>query len=382
MKVVIYGFGRFGRKIYDCLKKEPGINIVNIIDNRYQDKEIDDDAIDKLCSLSEFMEHKVEVDNIIVAILNPRDAFSAWESIKDLGITIYRVPTMFFDFFEEIKASEVLASLIDITKNNLPYLEMHIQDNCNLNCKGCAHYAPLFEDNELSFEEFERDIKQLRSIFSGDIFEIRLMGGEPLLNNQLDKFIKVVRYYFKYTDIRLVSNALLLNSIRDEAIQAIALNNITIDVSEYPPNLQIRERIDLFAVTNKIRIHWVENTRKDNNFSKTLSLVSNPQKERSHCENNLSCINVYRGRYAKCPQLMYINKFNSFFKTDIPNSGIYDLYNEKICANNFIENIKRTEKICGHCNMTEPKWIEWTCYSKGEVPLIQDWLIDEDYCKC
>ena len=28
----------------------------------------------------------------------------------------------------------------------MPHIELHISDKCNLNCKGCTHFSPLFED--------------------------------------------------------------------------------------------------------------------------------------------------------------------------------------------------------------------------------------------
>ena len=45
----------------------------------------------------------------------------------------------------------------------LPYLEFHIADHCNLNCKACEHYSGLVhEEIFTNYEKFERDLPILR----------------------------------------------------------------------------------------------------------------------------------------------------------------------------------------------------------------------------
>jgi molybdenum cofactor biosynthesis enzyme MoaA len=76
-------------------------------------------------------------------------------------------------------------------KNNpmLPYIvETHLVDHCNLNCKGCSHFASLVPGEVFTdIEIFKRDIARLSQIFI-DVYEIRLMGGEPLLHPDIDTF--------------------------------------------------------------------------------------------------------------------------------------------------------------------------------------------------
>jgi molybdenum cofactor biosynthesis enzyme MoaA len=51
------------------------------------------------------------------------------------------------------------------TKNILPYLEFHLTDHCNLNCKGCSHFCSIANENYLSMESFLKDMKRLSEIF-------------------------------------------------------------------------------------------------------------------------------------------------------------------------------------------------------------------------
>ena len=56
----------------------------------------------------------------------------------------------------------------DITELSLqkmrgPYIsfEYHLNDHCNLNCKGCDHFSPLAEEKFTNYEQFEKDMFSL-----------------------------------------------------------------------------------------------------------------------------------------------------------------------------------------------------------------------------
>ena len=56
-------------------------------------------------------------------------------------------------------------------------LELHVTDHCNLNCKGCSHYAPIADKFYISLgklEEYYNNIKNHGLIFFSTL---RLMGG-------------------------------------------------------------------------------------------------------------------------------------------------------------------------------------------------------------
>lgn len=42
-------------------------------------------------------------------------------------------------------------------KPTLPYIEMHLVDHCNLNCRSCSHYSPVSPERFASPEEADRD---------------------------------------------------------------------------------------------------------------------------------------------------------------------------------------------------------------------------------
>jgi len=66
-------------------------------------------------------------------------------------------------------------------KPELRYVELHLTDHCNLNCKGCGHYCPLAPPQYADLQQYHSDMRRLRQLFR-NVRTIRLMGGEPLLH--------------------------------------------------------------------------------------------------------------------------------------------------------------------------------------------------------
>lgn len=47
----------------------------------------------------------------------------------------------------------------------MPHIELHISDKCNLNCRGCTHFSPLYNEIGAVFEEKIDDIKKIKRLF-------------------------------------------------------------------------------------------------------------------------------------------------------------------------------------------------------------------------
>ena len=51
-------------------------------------------------------------------------------------------------------------------KPELEYLETHLVDHCNLNCKACTHFCPLVKNKYFhNIDNFKKDIKVLSQKF-------------------------------------------------------------------------------------------------------------------------------------------------------------------------------------------------------------------------
>ena len=107
----------------------------------------------------------------------------------------------------------------------LPYLEFHLTDHCNLNCAGCTHYCPIAGEGFLSMTTFLKDMTRLSEIFT-DIARIRIMGGEPLLHPSVALFAGETRRFFPESSISIVTNGILLLSMGADFYGALLENDI------------------------------------------------------------------------------------------------------------------------------------------------------------
>lgn len=233
----------------------------------------------------------------------------------------------------------------------IPQVEMHISDYCNLNCKGCTHYSALFERKLPIYDEQIKDVIKLKSKCS-HIIRFYILGGEPFLNTDIEKYLIGIKKELPTTDLWIVTNGLLLLSIPENILKKISELGIIVSISEYKPTHdiidKIKKRLEKYDVSYDIREY-----EKKTKFLIPLSLTCNSKYE-NVCISD-GCVNIWNGEIAKCPSLMYIDKLNDYFGVEFPNQGIMDLENSP----NGIELIKKLEEkvpLCKHC---VDKKIEW-----------------------
>ncbi len=189
--------------------------------------------------------------------------------------------------------------VLDAEKSFIPYLETNLIDGCNLNCKGCTHFAALFGKDEIyPLETFRRDVRRLSQL--ADVYRFRLLGGEPFLLKNLDEYLKIARTYLPKTGLRLVTNGLLIPSVSQKILDAIRENNFVVDVSAYQPTMKIFDKIKEVLTSNGIR--FISYNSAIEKFTVFLSSHSgnNPLKSRSICFDD-GCRFLRDGKIYKCP---------------------------------------------------------------------------------
>lgn len=120
--------------------------------------------------------------------------------------------------------------LIDSYERVVDYLRVSVTERCNFRCQYCMPEKPFSwvpKENLLSFEELFEFIKI--AIDEG-VKKIRITGGEPLLREGLDAFIKMIYDYKPGIDLAMTTNAFLLKGtarrLKDAGLQRI---NVSID---------------------------------------------------------------------------------------------------------------------------------------------------------
>lgn len=233
----------------------------------------------------------------------------------------------------------------------LPHLEMHIADSCNLKCKGCAHFSPIFNQSLPVYEECMNGIRIMKEKVS-HIIRFYILGGEPLLNPELERYVTGIRGELPKTNIWLVTNGLLIPNLPDHTLMTMAENRIVVSISEYQPTHKrigkIVERLEQFNVNYDLRPY-----DKKQRFNRPLSMSANSRLERERISNG--CVNIWHGKISRCPTLMYIQEFNKKFGTKLPEEGILEL---KDCPSGqeLLTLLKKEVPLCGHCVSNEMEW--------------------------
>jgi len=127
--------------------------------------------------------------------------------------------------------------LIDGHGRTVNYLRISVTERCNFRCQYCMPEKPFSwvpKENLLTFEELFLFVKV--AIDEG-VTKIRLTGGEPLLREDLDTFIKMISDYKPDIDLALTTNAYLLpeaaQRLKDAGLKRlnISLDSLHADVA-------------------------------------------------------------------------------------------------------------------------------------------------------
>ena len=213
------------------------LNIVGFVKEEISTAEISETISEKdVFSLSQISEKYSQglVDIIIVPI-------DLYMGANDIIFSMINCNINLKDIFlferSALYSSDHIDEMIEpfLSKSYLPYLEYHVADHCNLKCRGCEHYSGLVESPKFPvFNDFEVQFTKLKSLID-DIGVIRILGGEPLLNKELGKYMVLTRKLYPYASICIVTNALLIKSMDDEFYDLMRRENIYFSISFYPP---------------------------------------------------------------------------------------------------------------------------------------------------
>lgn len=347
MKMVFYGAGYFGKIALErCKQKKYKNRIIGFMDSN---------KIGEYCDLPilSWDELDIESVNVVITVQNPYTVNQIYHSLKR-----HRVKKIFWflnlnwtDQEEDFLSAECV-NASTWGECPIPQVEMHVSDCCNLNCKGCTHFSPIFEKTMPDFKKRLRDVELLKSKFS-DVLQFSILGGEPFLNPDIIRYIEKIRKMLPNTYLQIVTNGLLLLELKEEIFLCMKENNIIVSISEYEPTHrkmgEIKEKLNQYKIPYIVRTY--DSKQK---FNKPLSL-SETSKYPKCCISD-GCVNIWNGKIARCPTLMYVSKFNEVFKKNLPTEGILNMEENCPSGDKLLEILKQEVPLCKHCISCDMKW--------------------------
>lgn len=304
--------------------------------------------------------------NIKIAFVISESPFvnKMYFELYKLGINkVYTINSEYLPMLDQNKLLAELISEFDFDKPLIGYLETHLYNKCNLNCKGCTHFSNIDDSEFMTLEEYENNISLLSKLYNINTF--RLMGGEPLLNEKLSDYLKITRKYFPKSNIDIATNGLLLCNLNKDLIEIINDNNIIIKISLYLPIEKIKDKIEKFLIDNKI-LHFYGNGCKQvddklliRDFHKCLT-TTKKYDSKYNSENCFSreCWFLKGSFIAKCATPLQINILNEKFNTNfkLESDDFIDISKLKDSSWIDIERLLNPIEFCRYCSPKEEKY--------------------------
>lgn len=230
--------------------------------------------------------------------------------------------------------------------------------HCNLNCKGCAHFSPLSGEEFPDFAEAERDFARLGELFHGRCQSVSLMGGEPLLNPQIEDYCRMARKYFPIGDVQVITNGILLMKMPDSFYQTCKEAKISIHVTPYPIKLDhesILKRCKRYGVP--YHFYWDE-TSKDEFFRYVIDEKGCQDTVQNfiQCGNANYCLFLYKGRMYPCGAGAHFRVFNEYYNAgmELNEQDSVDIYKVRGDWELLME-LAKPVPMCRYCVMSGRK---------------------------
>lgn len=376
MECVIWGVTQLGRYAAAHLEyKGMRIKPLAFVDNNLKIQGTNVDGIQVISYQQLLKKEYSDKITVLLALKNAKNIFQVFEQTENatfnrLGIINSNIMQMGVSVDPWQEKGEVIWRVLEGKKYRIiPRLEVNLIDACNLKCKACTHFSSIFQNGSIyPLEEYRKDLFQLRQI--GQVFRLRLLGGEPLLLDNLDQYIEIARELLPESDIEIVTNGILFPKVDQKILTTIQSCRIRIVISPYHPTLKMKDQIA--ACLDAFKISWNMEGEKIEHFYRNLTLEKMHDAKIS-CANCLSatCTFLRKGRLYKCPVDGLTEEFCQYYRLQkIPDSGT-DIYCDKETVYKAIVSyaLKPIER-CQYC-VEEPEFILWSVESS---PTLGDWL--------
>ncbi|MDR1719592.1 MAG: radical SAM protein [Dysgonamonadaceae bacterium] len=224
---------------------------------------------------------------------------------KRLGVYLWRA--MLFCF----KWMPVFFNILTFRKAYIPNVGFSVTTRCTLKCKHCDHYIPFIEEpyhETISFEEYKTYLDHLLTD-AEKIYELRLYGGEPLINKDLSKMLLYSLEHPKTVRVNIVTNGTLHFS--DELVSILKQfpAKATVYISNYTANKSLSPLLKTDKIVERLKnegIAVVCNKQLWWGVTAPLERYYRTKESNIHyfmeCLKLIHCYHVRGGKLFVCPR--------------------------------------------------------------------------------
>jgi organic radical activating enzyme len=205
-----------------------------------------------------------------------------------------------------------------MNKITIPFVEYMITRVCNLVCPGCSTYSDLASKGYIKWADGKKEIEPWLERVHFEDFGI--MGGEPLINPEVEKWITGIRELMPNTVIRFPTNGTLLSKKLELIDTLYDVGNCIIKITDHIDNDNVQQSIeyirskynwkpitefgiDRWVTKNnvKFQVNRPEKFYKTfrNDYANAMPYDSDPQAAFDVCHQKM-CPLLINGRIYKC----------------------------------------------------------------------------------
>jgi hypothetical protein len=210
-----------------------------------------------------------------------------------------------------IKWIPALINILTLKKVYIPHVGISITTRCTLKCKHCDHYIPVIEEEYhemLTFEAYKTILDNLL-INVEQLFNLRIYGGEPLLNKDLAKILSYSLEHPKTGYVELVTNGTLDISDEITAILKRFPQKSIVYVSNYTANTALRPRLKTEKIVKKLVAEGIAvSCRSDLQWGITAPIKRYYRSREANrryfmeCLKLTHCLHIRDGKLFVCPR--------------------------------------------------------------------------------
>ena len=313
--VIVFGTGNFGSLIKSALTQN-NIMVNYFVDNNFNNCGKNFEGI-KVISANELFKQNPQ-SNVLIASLNFK---YLKRQLKDLGINNFYDVDFLFDNFDITKTltkwskdrCKVQLDLYNYSVNatrdpnklNVNSIDLVLTEKCSLKCKHCSNLMQYYEqpidnDLELLIKSFDNFINAVDYCY-----EVRMIGGEPLIYKNINKVIEHVLSKKNIGNIIIYTNGTIVP--KGDKINIFKNPKIYFKISNYGTHSRNVEKLEKTLAENNIhyiteRVTTWQDCAKIDDFQRTDKL--NKEIFGNCCVNET--LTMLHGKLYLCPYSAHV----------------------------------------------------------------------------
>lgn len=276
------------------------------------------------------------------------------------------------------KQSSILQGVVAKTapKKMIQHLDFHLVEHCNLNCKGCSTFSPIAEKKFADLTSFKNDISRLHQLVGNRILRIHLLGGEPLLHPEIERFAIECRSIFPEARIDFTTNGTLVFDMPESFWKVLHEYNVALKYTRYPINFDydkmvsfVKEKgVEVYSAGGQIKYFRRIPMNPSGIYNIMQSYVKCPYSD---------CAQLRDGKLFLCPVSAFSTVLNAHIKKSartesfpLTSNDYVDLY-QADSAQDVFDFISSPVAFCQYCDLNHmDASVPWDASGRN----IEEWV--------